>query len=232
MSTSVPQSETLERTLTQPVEYADIDIDRYQGVLIDLDDTLYRYEPCHRAALAQCFARNSLGLSELAYNQTYREARNLVTSRLYPQGVCRSRLFAFQMMCEDAKVPRPFSAALDLDEVYWTTFLSNMKIDASADAFLTRCAAKNLPVCVVTDMTAHVQIKKLHALGIDGAISSLVTSEEMGAEKPDPRMFLKGLEKLGTSTKHTIMLGDSFSKDVQGALAAGIQARLIKLQDQ
>ncbi|CUX40641.1 HAD family hydrolase [Agrobacterium deltaense] len=232
MNTSAPQSETIEHILKQPVEYADIDIDRYQGVLLDLDDTLYRYEPCHQAALAQCFARNSLGLSELAYNQTYREARNLVTARLYPQGVCRSRLFAFQMMCEDAKVPRPFSAALDLDEVYWTTFLSNMKIDASADAFLIRCAARNLPVCVVTDMTAHVQIKKLHALGIDGAISSLVTSEEIGAEKPDPRMFLKGLEKLGTSTKHTIMLGDSFSKDVQGALAAGIQARLIKLQDQ
>ncbi|MGK9041948.1 HAD family hydrolase [Rhizobium sp. SA279] len=232
MSTSAPQSEKIEQILKQPVEYEDIDVDRYQGILVDLDDTLYRYDPCHRVALAHCFAENSLGLSERDFNHSYREARNLVTARLYPQGVCRSRLFAFQMMCEDAKVPRPFSAALDLDEVYWTTFLSNMKIDASADAFLIRCAARNLPVCVVTDMTAHVQIKKLHALGIDGAISSLVTSEEIGAEKPDPRMFLTGLEKLGTSTKHTIMLGDSFSKDVQGALAAGIQARLIKLQDQ
>lgn len=231
MNTSFPQSEEIEHILKQPVEYADIDIDRYQGVLLDLDDTLYRYEPCHKEALAQCFARNSFGLSHQAYNQTYRAARDLVTARLYPQGVCRSRLFAFQIMCEDAKVPKPFSAAFDLDEIYWTTFISRMKIDTSAYAFLVRCAGKNLPVCVVTDMTAHVQIRKLHALGIDGVISSLVTSEEVGAEKPDLRMFLKGLEKLGTPAKHTIMLGDSFSKDVQGALAAGIQARLIKLQD-
>lgn len=229
MTSSETAFDTTNQMTNQPTDYSDVDIDRYKGVLIDLDDTLYRYEPCHQKALAECFATNNMGMSEGEYKQKYRSARDVVTSRLYPQGVCRSRLFAFQLMCEEAKIPQPFSTALELDDIYWSTFARAMKIDHRANTFLSRCTDKGIPICVVTDMTAHVQIRKLHALGINKMIAAIVTSEEIGAEKPDPRMFLSGLKKLGISANDTIMLGDSFSKDVQGALAAGIQARLIKL---
>jgi len=47
-------------------------------------------------------------------------------------------------------------------------------------------------------------------------------SEEMGVEKPDPRIFELVLERIGTGPGEAVYVGDSFEADVLGAEAAGI----------
>lgn len=212
------------------VFYEDIDLGDVSGVLIDLDDTLYRYDPCHEAALSAAYTHSGLGFSKADYYAHYRIARNKVTERLDRQGACRSRLFAFQALCEEAGVSQPYFLAYELDRIYWTTFLAAMTPDKYALGFLNRCFENMVPVCIVTDMTAHVQIEKIRQLGIGGLVTHLVTSEEIGFEKPDPRMFLTALSKIGVAAEGAIMLGDSYAKDVEGALAVGIRAGLINLE--
>ncbi|WP_176086412.1 HAD family hydrolase [Martelella sp. HB161492] len=213
------------------VAFDDIALEGVRGVLIDLDDTIYRYDPCHASALDAAFSRDNLGLSKDDYFNTYRACRTAVTKRLAGQGACRSRLFAFQMMCEDLNCRKPFEQAFTLDQVYWDTFLSVMTPHASALGFLARCKELQLPVCIVTDMTAHVQIRKIDRLGIGKFIDQLVTSEEVGAEKPDARMFSLALQKLGIDARDAIMLGDSFKKDVRGALSLGIRGYRVDLNE-
>lgn len=214
-----------ERSIT----FGDVSLADVRGVLIDLDDTIYRYEPCHFEALRAAFEMDDLGLSENVYLSKYRACRTAVTERLIDQGSCRSRLFAFQLMCEELRIKKPYERAFVLDMVYWEKFLSVMKPDPSAVNFLQRCKERNIPVCVVTDMTAHVQIRKIDRLGIAGFVDQLVTSEEVGIEKPDARMFDLALHKLGVGPTDSIMLGDSFQKDVVGALTLGIRGYLIDL---
>lgn len=157
----------------------------------------------------------------------YRAARQAVTDRLRPQGACRSRLFAFQALCEQRGETAPYLLAHELDAIYWRTFLDAMTMDAEALDFLYRCKQAALPVCVVTDMTAHVQIEKLQSLGLTDLINHLVTSEEVGAEKPDPRMFAAGLAKLGVEAAGAMMIGDDYDKDVRGAERCGLRASYI-----
>jgi FMN phosphatase YigB (HAD superfamily) len=204
----------------------------FGGICIDLDDTLYRYAPCHNMAIRACFEHYDFNLTFDAFRLNYREARNTVTQALAPQASCRSRLFAFQKMAEESAFPVAYELAYTLDKIYWAEFIDTMVLAPSALNFLMRCEQQAVPICMVTDMTAHVQICKIKRLGIAPFITYLVTSDEVGAEKPDFRMFEKAAGKLGIDIKRCLMLGDNLQKDVLGARAAGMSAYKIILTEE
>lgn len=211
-------------------KYSNIELSDVHGVLIDLDDTLYVYQINHDHALKEVHKELFSDMDYSEFSQLYRNARNAVTQRLMPQGACRSRLFAFQTVFETLGTQQPFVRAYVADALYWDSFIANMALAPAADAFLARCEALGLPVCVVSDMTAHVQIRKIEKLGLTGRIAHLVTSEEVGAEKPDARMFQAGMRKLGIHRgEDAIMIGDSLDKDIIGAQAINIKAYQVSL---
>jgi len=199
-----------------------------KAVLLDLDNTLYRYEPCHQHALRQSFllfekrSNSSIDMDKFAV--LYRKHRNLVTKRLSPYAACRSRLFAFLHLLEEMKISSAFNLALDLESQYWKTFIGNLKITVLAESFLLDCKSKGMKLCIVSDMTASIQIRKIQQLGIREIIDYLVTSEEAGREKPFPDMFKLALKKMQLSPGEVIMIGDSKEKDVRGAQALGIKS--------
>ena len=87
---------------------------------------------------------------------------------------------------------------------------------------------KNIPICCVTDLTAEIQFKKLSYLNLENHIKYIVTSEEVGIEKPHRKMFEKALEKLRLKSSQVIMIGDSLEKDISGAENIGITSYLVK----
>ena len=54
-----------------------------------------------------------------------------------------------------------------------------------------------------------------------------IDSHVVGVAKPDPRIFQIALERLGVGPDEVKFTGDIYSIDVEGARAAGIEARLI-----
>ncbi len=55
----------------------------------------------------------------------------------------------------------------------------------------------------------------------------IIDSHVVGVAKPDPRMFQIALERLGVAADEVRFAGDIYSIDVEGARAAGIEARLV-----
>lgn len=210
------------------IKFPNINLNNVKGVLLDLDNTLYSYDICHMAAIQECYSRYknniSPSLSFTDFHNIYRQKRDLVTKRLSPSGACRSRMFAFQAMFEEIKLEKGFEIAQQYDEVYWDTLISKISLEQDASIFLQQCKDLEIDICIVTDMIANIQIKKLQKLGIVSNIKYLVTSEEVGAEKPDPRMFQACLNKLNLSPQEVIMIGDSENKDIKGAEAMGIKS--------
>ncbi len=49
--------------------FAEIPIERYDGLLIDLDDTLYRYEPCHRTGIDAAFSDSRPRIGRIVFCQ-------------------------------------------------------------------------------------------------------------------------------------------------------------------
>lgn len=73
-------------------KFDDIPLDQKKGVLIDIDDTLYDYHPCHQYALQQCHIRYNKKLSQphtlKDLSSCYRKYRLHVTEKHAPQGNC------------------------------------------------------------------------------------------------------------------------------------------------
>ena len=213
--------------------FAVIEISDVDAVLIDLDDTLYNYQRAHAAALRQCgerfYREYPHWQHSVDFARQYRAGRDQVTRRLRGQGACRSRLLAFQVMFETLQLPRAFQHAVSYAELYWSALIASAEPFPAAEAFLRRCRSAAKPVCVVTDMLAAVQIRKLEKLQLSGLVDFLVTSEEVGAEKPARSIFLHALEKLGLPADRVIMIGDDLEKDIRGAEACGIRAYQVSI---
>ncbi|NPA97300.1 MAG: HAD family hydrolase [Crenarchaeota archaeon] len=63
--------------------------------------------------------------------------------------------------------------------------------------------------------------------GISALVDEALFSDEVGVCKPDRRIFLEALSRLGVSASESIHVGDGLVEDVGGALSAGMYAGLI-----
>jgi HAD superfamily hydrolase (TIGR01509 family) len=208
--------------------FKNIDITNIKGILLDLDNTLYEHNTCHNVAIHACWEKlNSTinkNLSEKILNNYYQIGRSLIQDRLCPGGACRSRLLYFTAMLEAMSIPLAYSLALHLESTYTRVFLKTMVLYPEGLNFLNKCKVKNIPVCIVTNLTSQFQIKKIIQLGIQGLISYMVTSEEAGIEKPNPAIFRLALKKMNLEPSSVIMIGDDQEKDVDGAQKLGIKS--------
>lgn len=89
-------------------------------------------------------------------------------------------------------------------------------------AFLEWAKAARIPLALVTNGASDTQREKLEVLGIEGYFDTIVVSGEIGVAKPDPSLFVEALGRLGLEPNMTWHVGDSLSKDVGGAAAAGM----------
>jgi len=64
-------------------------------------------------------------------------------------------------------------------------------------------------------------------LGLDRFFDMVVDSQEEGVQKPDPRLFRIGVERMRATPESTVYVGDIFTVDVLGARGAGLSAVLI-----
>lgn len=58
--------------------------------------------------------------------------------------------------------------------------------------------------------------------GLRGLFGAVADSGAVGSQKPDARLFLWALERLGTEPAQTLMVGDSKRRDMLGAEALGM----------
>lgn len=64
----------------------------------------------------------------------------------------------------------------------------------------------------------------LKALDLADYFSNITISTEVGAAKPNPKIFTHALTINGCKPEEVVHIGDSFDADYQGALAVGIEA--------
>jgi len=192
-----------------------------RAILFDLDDTLIDHtSAAHNAAAA--WARE-LGLPG---DQTDRwfaiERQHFAT---YERGECthqqqrrnRVRDFLGDFSLDDAATDALFARFLILYEQHWRAF-------PDAVPALTRALEAGLQVGILTNGATELQQRKLERTGLDISGVQLLTSTDLGAAKPNPECYERALAVMGITAHETIMVGDSFLNDVEGARAVGITA--------
>ncbi len=89
---------------------------------------------------------------------------------------------------------------------------------------VVRMLATRCRLGLLTNGPSDVQRIKLDRTGLGQHFRSVVISGEVGTGKPDTEVFSLVLEGLGASPEQSVMVGDSWQRDVLGARAAGMTA--------
>ncbi len=196
-----------------------------QAVIFDLDDTLYDYKTLDQEAnrAVQDFVCESLGIDEMKYKDAYMRGRRETKEQLGSVGASHNRMLYFQKTLEHLN-HKPLSLSLQMYETYWGTFLTKMKLYPGAREVLNKLHERGIQVGICTDLTAHIQHRKLKALGLTDDVDCLVTSEEAGREKPAPEIFTMCLDKLNMKPEVVCFVGDNYRRDIEGAVAVGMHA--------
>lgn len=78
------------------------------------------------------------------------------------------------------------------------------------------------PLAVVTNGSPAVQRFKLNEAGLADYFKVVVASGDIGIGKPRPEPFTTALAKLNVSPPESVMIGNSWSSDIQGADSLGM----------
>ncbi len=197
----------------------------YKHFLLDLDNTLYGYDLPHKTAMAKVLKSFSddFGIDPQKAEEDFNLARKRTHLELPNRAASHNRLLYFQKLLEINEL-NSMPHALNYYHMYWDTFLEHMELFPNAENFLKNQKEQGHKTCLLTDLTAEIQYRKVERLGIGKYIDFIVTSEEVGVEKPHPTMFQKALSKLGCKAEEAIMIGDSWDKDILGASVLGIDS--------
>jgi putative hydrolase of the HAD superfamily len=69
--------------------------------------------------------------------------------------------------------------------------------------------------------------RHLDATGLTPLLHGRVSSAWVGARKPHPRMFAAAVDVAGVDASEAVFVGDSWTADVEGAVAAGLRPVLV-----
>lgn len=187
--------------------------------LFDTDNTLYPYDPAHAAAQQAVREKVSkkFSISPDDFDKAFKEARTQVKTRLKCTAASHSRLLYLQRMLEIMGLGSQVLLALDFEQTYWRTFLSNAVLFDGVKELLDDIRLLGIPTAIVTDLTAQIQFRKVVYFGLDHYFDYIVTSEEAGFDKPHEAPFRLALEKMRPKGNSIWMIGDNPVNDIRGS---------------
>jgi HAD superfamily hydrolase (TIGR01549 family) len=197
------------------------------AILLDLDNTVYAYEPAHRAGLAAAHhvARSfhPKVMSFVRFCDEYDRAREFAKRHVTGQAAVHCRFLYFKVFVENLFGMTMTKETFEVHNAYWAGYDRAMIADANCKATLVEWQRRKIPTAFVTNYTTERQFKKLKQLGLMNLVDYVVTSEEAGAEKPDPTIVRLALERLKVpASKDVHLIGDSVTDDGGVANALGL----------
>ena len=220
---------------------------QYKAVLIDWDDTIGDFIGAAKLALQEMYDKYHLSdyfASHEEFVSLYKphniELWDKYGKDLVTKAFLRVDRFLWPLLHgskvgekQEAKGERQELTALaeQMSEDFLHLTTAHFSLLEGAEE-LVRYLDKKYPLTVVTNGFVEVQYEKFDRSGLRDCFAHIVLSEEVGCQKPNPRIYEEALRMNGVSAEEAVMIGDSWNSDIQGAINAGIdQIWIRKSQD-
>lgn len=186
-----------------------------KGILFDLDNTLYAYDPCNQAGqqAVTTWLSKTLSVSQRTVAKVYHQARHQIHQQLPGQAAAHARVLYLQSVIEKLTQRSNVRLTLQAEKIFWQAYFSKMTLRPGILALLKSIQAGGLKMALVTDLTTSLQLSKIAKLRIDDYFTCIVTSEEVGHDKPHPAMITLALQKMQLQPTEVVLIGDSLEKD-------------------
>lgn len=194
-------------------------------IFVDLDDTIWDFTANSKVALRRTF--ESYGLQSQCPFERFAGSYMPNNERLwtlYHHGrITRDFLKAerFRVSFEECGIRFDDSG---IPERFDHDYLENIVVlDRTVDGAreLLSHLRKRGEIHVLSNGFKDLQYRKLKSARLDGYISKIVLSDDIGVTKPDKRLFDYALTVTGGDAATSLMIGDNYDADILGAHGAG-----------
>ena len=208
---------------------------QYKAVLIDWDDTIGDFIGAAKLALQEMYDKYHLSdyfASHEEFVSLYKPhnielwdkyGKDLVTKAFLRVDRFLWPLLHGSKVIQNSKfkIQNLASLAEQMSEDFLHLTTAHFSLLEGAEK-LVRYLAEKYPLTVVTNGFVEVQYEKFDKSGLRDCFAHIVLSEEVGCQKPNPRIYEEALRMNGVSAEEAVMIGDSWNSDIQGAIHAGI----------
>lgn len=191
-------------------------------ILWDVDATLLNFELAEKAAMEKCFSTFGMGECTKEMLSRYSKINRSYWQRLERGELTKPEVLVGRFEEFFAKEGLPVEKAKAFNEEYQVRLGDTVFFNDNAYELIQELHGK-VRQAIVTNGTVVAQKRKLEKSGLNNLITDVFISDEIGAEKPNPKFFEKVWEQLGPCEKDEVMIvGDSLTSDMQGGNNAGI----------
>jgi 2-haloacid dehalogenase len=193
---------------------------RYKWVLFDADGTLFDYDKAEATAL-----RRTFGEFEFSYAARYAEVYRQINREIWREfelgniSQHRLRTRRFELLFDDIGV------VCDADQ-FSTRYL--LHLAAGTDLIegaieVVRWLNGKVGLVLITNGIPDVQRPRFARSELSDYFAGIVISEEVGAAKPDPKIFDAAFQVMNWPNKEEVLIvGDSLTSDINGGNSYGI----------
>lgn len=199
----------------------------YSTILFDIDGTLFDFDRAQAEALEA-----TLRAFDVPFDAAARRAFERINTELW-------RAF------ERGEVSQPELQSLRFERLFETLGASAGDHDSISERYLDHLSERahlldgahqlvnelhgDFRMAIITNGITRVQRSRIARSGLEPLFDAILISGEVGCAKPDRRIFELALDRLGSpSPTEVIMIGDSLSSDIRGAVDFGIDACWIR----
>lgn len=192
----------------------------YRWLLFDADGTLFDYDRAESAAL-QRTSLEMLGAFRPAYAGIYRQINERLWLAFEKGEIARDvlHLRRFELFAQ------AIGARIDTGR-FGQRYLHNLGLQADliqGAKETIRALHRRFELLLISNGFARVQRSRLALSGMGDCFAEVIISDEVGASKPDRRIFDTAFERLGWPPKpEVLIIGDSLTSDIRGGTDYGI----------
>ena len=199
---------------------------RIQAVIFDLDNTLTDFMKAKENSItAAVDAMIDVGLP-----LSRQEATEKIFAIYKDKGIEHQRVFNFFLEQTMGRVDNRVLAAAVV--AYRRGREGSLVPYPHAKLVLNHLLKAGYKLAVVSDAPGFEAWLRLTALGLHHTFDLVLTYDDTGSHKPDPKGFLMALERLKVTPDQAVIIGDWKERDILGGNKAGLHTVYARYGDQ
>ncbi|SDB66529.1 putative hydrolase of the HAD superfamily [Flavobacteriaceae bacterium MAR_2010_188] len=200
-------------------------LNNIKHVFFDLDHTLWDFDRNSELTFQKIFELNEVGVEIKKFIEIYSPI-NLQYWKLYREEKISKEDLRYRRLKDafDGLNHNIHDDTIDKLSVDYIEFLTtyNHLLDGTVD--ILKYLSKDYQLHIITNGFEEAQLRKMTNSQITSYFKTITNSEMVGVKKPNPKIFEFALEKAEANKEESVMIGDNFEADIEGALNVGIDA--------